>query len=152
MDNIAQILKILSMQNNEENKEVNIPKEIIDQYPYGEFPIRYTRNGQEVIRKNSEARYAAPLNTNSDKQEQQPQQQSNLDISTILTLSSLLSNKKKNQNDMLELFSSILFKDNPELKKILGLFNKCNKTQDINNCSNFPETNRVSISSLKKVE
>ena len=52
MDNIAQILKILSMQNNTENKEVNIPKEIIDQYPYGEFPIRYTRNGQEVIRKN----------------------------------------------------------------------------------------------------
>lgn len=150
MDNIAQLLKILSNTNSEENKEPDIPKEIIDQYPYGEFPIRYTKSGQETIRKNSEARYSHSIDTNKDSLQPKP---AGLDISTILSLSTLLSGKKKgNQNDMLEIFSSILFKDNPELKKILELFSKKTKAQEIDNSNNFPDANKVRISALKKVE
>ena len=150
MDNIAQLLKILSSQNNTNTTEPQIPKEITDQYPYGEFPIRYTKTGQETIRKNSESRFS--INPSSQTNNEIHNNPSNIDISTILTLSTLLSGKKKNQNEMLELLSSMLFKDNPELKKILSLFSKNHKTQEINNSLNFPETNRVSINSLKKVE
>ncbi len=150
MDNIAQLLKILSNTNNEENKAPDIPKEIIEQYPYGEFPIRYTKSGQEIIRKNSEARYSHTIDNHKDSPIAKP---SGIDLSTILSLSTLLSNKKKNsQNDMLEIFSSLLFKDNPEFKKILELFSKKPKTQEIDNTNNFPNVNKVCISALKKVE
>ena len=150
MDNIAQLLKILSSTNSNENREPQTPKEILDQYPYGEFPIRYTKSGQEKIRKNSESRYSH--HTDNHENLSLPKTPC-LDISTILSLSSLLSGKKKNnQNEMLEIFSSLLFKDNPEFKQILELFSKKPKAQEIDNCSNFPDTNKVCINSLKKVE
>ena len=150
MDNIADLLKILSSaQSIEKEQTTQIPKEIIDQYPYGDFPIRYTRVGQETIRKNSEARFSHPITENINQSENQ---KDDLDITTILSLTSLLSNKNKKPKDIFEIFSTILFKDKPELKKILGMFSKTPKSNNINNCENFPETNKVSISSLKKVE
>lgn len=150
MDNIADLLKILSSaQNIEKESSTQIPREIADQYPYGEFPIRYTRVGQETIRKNSETRY---LNPATETTEHTENRKDNLDITTILSLTSLLSNKSKKPRDMFEIFSSILFKDKPELKKILGMFSKTPKSNNINNCDSFPDTNKVSISSLKKVE
>ena len=60
MDKIFDLLKNFSnLSNQQENKTENtIPKEVLDQYPYGEFPIRYTKLGQETIRKQSENRFS----------------------------------------------------------------------------------------------
>ena len=57
---------------------------------------------------------------------------------------------------MIQVFSKILFKDHPEMESLLKLFstnqNKDINTQEINNTKNFPDTNKVSISSLKRVD
>ena len=148
MDNIMEILKLMSNNNlGKESQEQKIPKEILDQYPYGEFPIRYTRSGQESIRKNSESRFL-----NSDNKEEEDKNKQDFDLSTILGISSLLSGKKRKPQDMLEVFSSILFKDKPELKNMLKLFSPKQSIQEIKSQQTFPDTNKVCISTLKKVE
>ncbi len=137
------LIKLLSMGQKPQTSEP-INQEINMQYPYGDFPIRYTKSGQELLRKNSEARFLS-----SPPPEQQQNQ--NLDVSTLVTLMSLIGNKKKSSSDILELISPLLFKDNPELKSLLKLFNK-DKPKDIINTENFPNTNKVTISNLKRVE
>lgn len=137
------LLKILNIgQKSQTNEQAN--QEVNSQYPYGDFPIRYTKTGQEILRKQSEARYLSPPPL-------EPSQSSNIDVSTLVTLMSIIGNKKKSSSDILELLSPLLFKDNPELKSLLKLFNK-NKPQDIISTENFPDTNKVSISTLKRVE
>ena len=137
---ISEIIKILNNKQNEQKPEP-IPKEILNQYPYGEFPIRYTKLGQEHIRKNSENRFATDSNTNQNTQ-------NTTDIMSLLPLISMMSNKKQ-PKDMLELFSSILFKDNPEMKQILKLIPKSNNKEIVKN--DFPDTNKICINSLKKI-
>lgn len=143
---LTEIIKTLS--NTNENSS-SIPKEILEQYPYGEFPLRYTKSGQEYLRKNSEARYLNSPPSTQDKVEDDTSKP--IDLSTILTLSTLLSNKKKQPSDMLELISSILFKDNPEIKKLLKLFKPTTKAQEVIPKEDFPDTNKVCISSLKRI-
>lgn len=142
MESLIKLLSANTSQSSQSNEPIK--KEIDMQYPYGDFPIRYTKSGQEFMRKNSEARYQSPPPP-------EPQQSSSIDISTLVTLMSLLGGKKKSSSDMLELISPILFKNNPELKSLLKLFNK-DKPKEIIGSQDFPNTNKVSISSLKRVE
>lgn len=144
--NLSNLINILSSAKTDKDaSSESVPKEILDQYPYGDFPIRYTRSGQEFLRKNSEARYLNPT-----PQYEEPKT-SKSDISTLATLLSLVGTKKKSPSDMLELFSSIIFKDNPEIKNILKLFNT-NKQPKIEPLEKFPDANKIKISTLKRVE
>ena len=57
MDNLLNILNLFNNNNPKEQEPHDtpkIPKEILDQYPYGKFPEQYTKSGQEHLRKNSE--------------------------------------------------------------------------------------------------
>ncbi|MBE5738252.1 MAG: hypothetical protein E7354_00755 [Clostridiales bacterium] len=148
MNDISELIKLFA-NNTQEQKDpaTPIPKELIEQYPYGEFPIRYTKGGQETIRKNSEARFSYSETTPPPKDSS-----NNLDISTILALSTLFSSKKKQPKDMFELFSSLLFKDKPELKKLIGLISKVPTQKEVSLSTPFPDTQTVCISSLKRVE
>ena len=129
--------------NNETNK---IPQEIINQYPYGEFPIKYTKCGQEQIRKCSENRFSRVEEVeHRDKQEEN----TSLDLMSLLPLFTLMSNKKQ-PKDTFELLSSFLFKDKPELKKLFNMMPKP-QNQEIISHNEFPNTNKVSISSLKRI-
>lgn len=142
--NIANLLKALSNGQDNIAPPSNSQNEISMQYPYGDFPIRYTKSGQETLRKQSEARF---LNTPQPSNTQG----SDMDISTLVTIMSLLTGKKKSSSDLLELLYPLLFKNNPELKSLLKLFNK-ESPKEIVNTKDFPNTNKVSVSSLKRVE
>ena len=154
MDNLINLMSTLYQKNNTPPpQQQNIPKEILDQYPYGEFPIRYTKVGQEDIRKNSENRFAYTIEpTQIDNQNNS----NNLDFKTLLPLIQTLSNKNTSSKDMFKVFSQLLFKDNPELQSLLELFSKTTtpsiKNQEIDNRELFPNTNKVSISSLQKIK
>ena len=132
----------------QDNNFNNIPKEIINQYPYGDFPIKYTKSGQEKIRIQSEHRYenyienATPIES----------QNNSTNIDTILPLIQILTKKQKSPNDMMEIMSKILFKDNPKMEKIFTLFNNNIKKQNIDNTSTFPDTNKYDIDKLKRVD
>lgn len=134
--------------NNSNNN--SIPKEVIEQYPYGEFPLRYTKSGQEIIRKQSESRFkydnsVATQNVPSDSKNE------NLNLSMLLPLIQMMSGSKKNPKDMMQIFSKLLFKDNPDMQKLFSMLPNI-KGQEIAPQSEFPDTNKVSISSLKKID
>ena len=151
MENFLDIFKSLSNSNQNSSKESNnpIPKEILDQYPYGQFPIKYTRSGQETIRKQSENRYSY-----SDDQIHNEKQSTSFDLSslsTFLPIIQALSGGKKNSKDLMNIFGKILFKDNPELQKIFNLLPKT-KSQEIDNSNNEVfNTKTVNITSLKRI-
>ena len=161
METLINLFSSLSKPQNtpstQEETKNYVPKEILDQYPYGEFPIQYTKPGQETIRKNSENRfsYNDEYYNKDTENNYTNNKQSSFDISSLLPLIQILSNKKNSQQDMMQVFSKILFKDNPELEKLMNLFSKQNKEpithQEINNTSNFPNTNKICIANLKKI-
>ena len=150
MENFLDIFKSLSNTNQTSKGESNtqIPKEILDQYPYGQFPIKYTKSGQETIRKQSENRYSY-----SDTESTTEKQSNSFDISSLsafLPIIQALSGGKKNSKDLMNIFGKILFKDNPELQKIINLLPKT-KSQEIDNSSNDFNTQSVNITSLKRI-
>ncbi len=142
----------------EDNHSNNIPKEVLDQYPYGQFPIRYTKVGQESIRKNSENRFSynnEPSEKDISSNISSANDNTSTDLSGLLPIIQILTNKEHSSKDMFGILSQILLKDNPELQKLLQLFapSKNNiKSQEINNLSIFPDTNKVSIANLKRVQ
>jgi hypothetical protein len=144
VENILDIINTLSNKSNTESKQNPIPKEITDQYPYGQFPIQYTRSGQEQIRKQSENRFSY------EKNEPEKTQNSNLDIKSILPIIQILSGQKKQPKDLLKVVSKIIFKDNPEMEKLFNLL-PTPKSQEIKSSETFPNTNKVSINNLKRI-
>lgn len=146
MDNILDILKLFSNNSTPPVQKVTISKELKEQYPYGEFPIRYTKSGQETIRKHSEKRfsYDTPEKPTQDKG-------LNLNIESLLPLMQTLSSSKKDPNNMINMLSKLLFKDNPQMANLLKLFPMKNNV-NVKNNDNFPDTKKVEISSLKRID
>lgn len=152
MDNIFEMLGKLNSNNN--SKDTNsIPKEIIDQYPYGQFPLRYTKTGQEIIRKQSESRYSYEQPNNYNEPPQENKSDNNLNLSMLLPFIQMLSGGKKNPKDMMQVFSKLLFKDNPDMQKLFSMLPNI-KGLDVKTTNNetFPNTNKVEISSLKRID
>ena len=150
MDNIFDMLGKLGSQKSQNENSQAVPKEILDQYPYGQFPLRYTKSGQEILRKQSENRFSyeqekKTVSTQGEKQD------SGLNMQMLIPIIQMLSGGKKNQKDMMQIFSKLLFKDNPDMQKLFSILPNI-KGQEINNSEDFPDTNKVKISTLKKIE
>jgi ATP-dependent RNA circularization protein (DNA/RNA ligase family) len=143
-NNILDLIKLFSSNSTPKNIDQEIPKELKEQYPYGEFPIRYTKAGQEVLRKSSENRFSY-----EEKTEPKEQKENNFSFELLLPLIESLSNKKS--NNMLEVMSKLLFKDNPEMAKLFKLLPQKKSGVEIKNTDNFPDTNKIKISSLKRI-
>lgn len=121
-----------------------IPKEILDQYPYGEFPIRYTKIGQESIRRESENRFS------NVRPESHPQP-NNMNFLELLPILQLM-NGKKDSKEMFKILSKLLFKDNKDLEKIFNLLSpSIAKSQELKNTQSFPDTNNVKINNLRRI-
>ena len=146
MENIADLIKIFSTLNKDKPQE--IPKEIENQYPYGQFPIKYTKSGQENIRKQSENRYS-----HIEKDSKENNNNNDFSLETFLPIIQLMSSGKKNNKDMMSILAKLLFKDKPELQKLFNLFpNIKQKNQEIKANTQFPDTNKIQINSLKRAE
>lgn len=149
MDNLFDMFEKFNTDNSTPKENNNIPKEILDQYPYGQFPIRYTKSGQEIIRKQSESRFKYE-NENTQLIEKS-NNDNKLDFNILLPIIQMLSSGKKNSKDMMQLFSKILFKDNPDFQKLFSLFSPLKGQNIEKQKEQFPNTNKVEISSLKKI-
>ena len=152
MDNIFEMLNKLNSNNNSK-KTNSIPKEIIDQYPYGQFPLRYTKTGQEIIRKQSESRYSYEQSNNYTEPPQDSKGDNNINLSMLLPFIQMLSGGKKSPKDMMQVFSKLIFKDNPDMQKLFSMLPNI-KGLDVKttNSDTFPNTNKVEISSLKRID
>lgn len=152
MNNLETLLSLFSKMQNKDGSQPqqNIPKEILDQYPYGDFPQRYTKAGQENLRKESENRFSY-AQSYTDNTNDTPNSGNNINIMELLPL--LLMSDKKEPQKMFKTLSKFLFKDNPELLNLLDLFSNSNiKSQELPAEESFPDTNKVSISSLKRID
>ena len=139
--------------NNKENNlepQNKVPKEVLDQYPYGEFPIRYTKSGQEDIRRNSEKRFSYDTQQQTTHEDLNKPNNNDLNITSLLPLIQLMSNKKQ-PADTMKILSEILFKDNKDFQQIFNLISK-QKPQEFDKSDSFPNTNKVNISSLKRID
>lgn len=134
---------------NNTNEQNTIPQEILNQYPYGQFPLRYTKMGQEIIRKQSESRFENSNNISTQAKNNSSNE--NFNLSTLIPIVQMLSTGKKNSKDMMQIFSKLLFKDNPDLQKLISLIPNL-KGQELKIEHSFPNTNKVQISSLKKID
>ena len=149
MDDILNLFKAISSSNKKEQADTpHIPKEVIEQYPYGQFPLKYTKSGQEIIRKQSEDRFAYKESEHIVNEEKKD---NNMDLNTLLPIIQMLSGGKKNSKDLFKILAKILFKDNPEMEKIMSLMPNL-KAQEFKQQQEFPDTNKVKISSLKKID
>ena len=148
MENLMNLLNLFNQKTSEQSEphKQEIPKEVLDQYPYGDFPIRYTKAGQENIRKNSENRFSY---TTPQQPSKQPDNNANLNLSSLLPLIQLMSQKQQ-PKDMMKILSKLLFKDNKDIQKVFDLISI--KSKEIDKSDNFPDLNKVNISSLKRVE
>ena len=149
MDNIFEMLGKFNGSNNNSN-ENQIPKEIVDQYPYGQFPLRYTKSGQEIIRKQSESRYS--YNPQPNQIEESTNQSDKLNLSMLLPIIQMLSGGKKNSKDIMQIFSKLIFKDNPDMQKLFSMLPNLKGAEVKKQEDSFPNTNKVEISSLKKID
>ena len=143
ISSVINILNNMSNTNSTDKSEPTISQELQDQYPYGQFPIRYTKHGQEELRKQSENRFSDyPQST------QENSQNNNFDLSTLLPLIQLLSNKQQ-PKDMFKILSKLLFKDNKDLEKIFNSISV--KSQSITPKDPFPDTQKINLNTLKRV-
>jgi len=152
LDNFFEIFKSLSNLKTKESEsnKIEIPKEVKDQYPYGEFPLKYTKSGQETIRKQSENRFS--YSEKNDKENIDTNNTNNINqLGLLLPLIQVMSGDKKQPKDLMQIFGKILFKDNPELQKLFSLMPKV-KSHNIQSEENFPNTNKVNISSLNRID
>ena len=51
---------------------------------------------------------------------------------------------------MFKILSKLLFKDNPEIEKLFNIIPQI-KPQEIKSTSSFPDTNKVAINNLKRI-
>lgn len=150
MENFSEILGSLTS-SNQDTIKTTIPKELQDMYPYGQFPLRYTKSGQEVIRKQSEQRFinepvAIDSNTNQNSNN------NGLSLSTMIPIIQLLAGGKKSPKDMMSIFSKLLFKDNPDMQKLFSLMPNIKGQELHTETQDFPDTNKINICALKKIE
>lgn len=98
------------------------------EYPYGQFPTRFTKNGQQqLIEKLSQPENdpydpPKPIETNN-------QPSSNLNLTSLLPLIKMMGNKKNiSQTDMLQMFLPMMT-GNSNVGEILSLL-KANNSSD----------------------
>lgn len=145
MNNLLNLINILSKSSTDNNEhKQDIPQEILSQYPYGDFPIRYTKSGQESLRRESEKRYAY-----EKKEDEQSSHTNNISIAELIPFLQLLGNKKE-PTETFQLLTKLLFKDNKEIESLFKLIPK-SKPQEIDHENEFPNTNKVKINSLQRI-
>lgn len=138
------LINLLNLFNNNQNQSTNsqqtqtkpvsnIPKEILESYPYGQFPTNSTIMGQKqrldnVLsnqKVNNVSAFSLPNDTpNNDQQTEQQNNSSNSSSINMQTLAPLLDGLKSdsnNPNNILKLFVPLLFKNNPNINGILNL-------------------------------
>lgn len=126
------------MENNETIYNVS------NEYPYGIFPLNYTKEGQEKIKHEIQEQAKKDIIDVSE-----PAPRPALDISKLLPLIKLMGNKKSlSQGDMLQLLVPMLTGANVDISEILKTIEPSNEPEEAEDI--IP--NQIKISSYKKIE
>ena len=140
---LADIFNLFSKNNIVSQEQNNsIPKEILEQYPYGQFPLNNSKEMQNehlknVLhneRKNNVSAFNIPAQNiakNNYSNFINTQQNNNI-INNLQPLISLISNsdKKKNNNDLLNILLPFFIGKNNQLSEIFNMLSKKQTKKD----------------------
>jgi len=132
-----------------------------DEYPYGKFPTKYTKIGQQkyfeqLTSDNLEDKVSVMNTTNVESQNndnsQYSNQQNSFDISKLLPLLKMMSSKKNiSNNDMLQMMLPLLGGENmSQMADIMQLFNKDQPTEEP--AEDIEKSPTTKIDDYKRVE
>lgn len=99
-----------------------ISNDLKNMYPYGDFPIRYTKNYQDYLKSNLNNGNAFSMNYSSENIDNTiptTTTQNNFDIKTLLPLIENLSNNNLDTKSLLSSLMPLLFKDQNNLLPLL---------------------------------
>ena len=102
-------------------------------YPYGQFPTKFTKMGQQKYFEQLNKEQNEPVSVmNTSEQPQQTEVQNNFDISKLLPLLKLMGDKKSmTTSDMLSMFLPMLGGNTSQLGDIMQLLNKDNQVKEV---------------------
>ena len=125
------------------------------EYPYGEFPIKFTKLGQEKYFQELNKKHEQPVTTTTitpQANTQQDSQQTNFDISKFIPMIKLMSNKKSmSSTDMLQMFLPLLGGSNMgNITELMSLLN--NKSQNDELVEDIELSNTTKIDDYIRVE
>ena len=125
------------------------------EYPYGEFPIKFTKLGQEKYFQELNKKHEQPVTTTTitpQPNTQQGSQQANFDISKFIPMIKLMSNKKSmSSTDMLQMFLPLLGGSNMgNITELMSLLN--NKSQNDELVEDIEISNTTKIDDYIRVE
>ena len=112
----------------------------MSEYPYGQFPTKFTKRGQEkYFEELTQGEKVTTLNISPEPQQNQQnnntqgQPTNNFDISKLLPLIKMMGDKKSiSSSDMLQMFLPLLGGGNMSgISEIMGMLNKDKPTEEI---------------------
>ena len=126
-------------------------KQYFNEYPYGHFPLKFTKSGQKQL--------FEELNTNNtppkisvQSQPVNEQTQNSFDIAKLLPILKIMGDKKSiSSTDMLQMFIPMLGGNASNLSEIMSLINPPKSTID-DTVEDIPLTSSVKIEEYKRVE
>ncbi len=129
---------------------------INNEYPYGEFPTKYTKNGQAELKQkwqegnlNNEEKITA----NAHNATHQHQPANTIDIHKILPLiKKMNSNTPLSQGDMMGMLMGLIGKEHSDLVDVFSVIANTNIVKEVDVKSMSINNSSPSIDSYKKVE
>lgn len=121
-------------------------KIMISEYPYGQFPTRFTKNGQKAQLEKIENSKTEALSIDPPSE-----QQNTFDLSKLLPLIKLMGNKKSISNaDMLQLVVPLLGGNSSNVSDIISLLTP--SATDDGVVEDVPTSTLSHIDEYKRVE
>lgn len=128
-------------------------KQYISEYPYGQFPTRFTKKGQQQHFEQLTSEISQPQTLTINESRKESPQQNSFDISKLLPLIKLMSDKKSiSSTDMLQMFIPLLGGNySSNINDIMSLINPSKQAnEDI--AEDIPPINSIKIDDYKRIE
>ena len=134
-----------------ETNNTDISHELKSMYPYGEFPVKYTKSYQDHIRQNlnNDTAYTDNKSTIDTYINEQPTTSQSLDLKTILPLIQNLSSGNRDSKSLINAITPLLFKDQPNLLSLIDSLPLTNKKSAID--TNTLNVDRIDLDSYTLV-
>lgn len=131
--------------------EVNISNE----YPYGNFPTHYTKDGQAKLKQQwQENTLKQPVhNSSKNDNDNHKHEHNKFDIHKLLPLiKKMNSNTTLSQGDLMNMLMSLMGKENNELADVFSIIANTQTVKEKDVKTESINSNKPSIDSFKKVQ
>jgi len=107
-------------------------RNIDNEYPYGKFPYKHTKNGQKQYFESIKEREQVVVTESINNTRGTYEQNNSFDISKLLPLIKLMGNKKNiSSTDMLQFVLPLMGGNMSQMTELINLFNKDSTNDEV---------------------